>query len=84
MKFFKKDNVKADNKDEMNGANDSPVETKDEWIWVEGYKGTDKNMCCRDYQYEIGKQFDMSDDEEIKECSSGFHYKEQVHLNDYE
>lgn len=46
---------------------------KEEWIWVEGYKGTDANMCCRDFQYEIGKQYDMPDDAEIKECESGFH-----------
>ena len=67
MKFFKKDNVKPD------GETTSNIETNDEWIWVEGYKGTDKNMCCRDQQYEIGKQFDMPDNTEIKECSSGFH-----------
>ena len=57
MRFFKKE-------DDLIDA---------EWIWVEGYKGTDKNMCCREHQYEIGKQFDMPDDAEIKECSSGFH-----------
>lgn len=67
MSFFKKDNVKPE------GETTSNIETNDEWIWVEGYKGTDKNMCCRDCQYEIGKQFDMLDNTEIKECSSGFH-----------
>lgn len=67
MKFFKKDSVKPE------GETASNIETNDEWIWVEGYKGTDKNMCCRDQQYEIGKRFDMLDNTEIKECSSGFH-----------
>lgn len=67
MNFFKKNNVKA--KEEIA----SNIETNDEWIWVEGYKGTDKNMRCKEYQYEIGKQFDMPDNTEIKECSSGFH-----------
>ena len=71
MKFFKKDSTKADNKPKEEST--SNIETNDEWIWVEGYKGTDKNMCCREHQYEIGKQFDMPDDTEIKECSSGFH-----------
>ena len=48
-------------------------EPEEEWIWVEGYKGTDKNMCCRDYQYELGKQYDMPKDVEIKACENGFH-----------
>lgn len=52
-----------------------PVATKEveEWIWVEGYKATDKDMRCREYQYELGKQFDMPEGAEIKECESGFH-----------
>lgn len=49
-------------------------ESKDEeWIWVEGYKGTNKDMRCRDYQFEIGKQFNMDEDAEIKVCERGFH-----------
>ena len=47
-------------------------EPKEEWIWVEGYKGTDKNMKCRDFQYELDVQYDMSE-EKVKECESGFH-----------
>lgn len=46
---------------------------EEEWVWVEGYKGTDKNMCCRDYQYELGKKYDMPEDEKIIMCESGFH-----------
>lgn len=46
----------------------------EEWIWVEGYKGTDKDMKCRDFQYELNKQFDMPEDAEIKTCSNGFHF----------
>lgn len=45
----------------------------EEWIWITGYKGTDKDMKCRDYQFELGKQFDMPEGEEIILCSSGFH-----------
>ena len=44
-----------------------------EWVWVTGYKGTDKNMQCRGYQFELGRQFDMPDGAEIKICQSGFH-----------
>ena len=46
---------------------------KEQWIWVTGYKGTEKNMMCRDYQYEMGKLHVMPDDEEIIDCRSGFH-----------
>lgn len=46
----------------------------DEWIWVEGYKGTDKDMQCRGYQFELNKQFDMPEGADIKDCESGFHF----------
>lgn len=38
----------------------------EEWVWVDGFKGTDKDMKCRDYQYELNKCFDISDDKDIK------------------
>ena len=50
-----------------------PIKPAEEWIWVEGYKATEKDMTCRDYQYELGIQHDMPDDVNIKECESGFH-----------
>lgn len=51
---------------------DPPVE---EWIWVTGYKGMDKNMrCYNDFQYELGQRYDMPEDAKIEECSSGFHF----------
>lgn len=45
-----------------------------EWIWVDGYKGTDKNMVCRDYQFAIGEMFEMPKDAKIETCESGFHF----------
>lgn len=51
----------------------------DEMVWVEGYKGTDSNMCCRGYQYEIGKIHSMPDGEEISVCNSGFHLCLSLH-----
>lgn len=45
----------------------------DEWIWVEGFKGTNKDMTCRAFQFEYGKVFEMPADTSIVECESGFH-----------
>ena len=47
---------------------------KDEYVWVKGFKGTDKDMRCQDYQYELGKQFDLDEDVEPVVCSKGFHF----------
>ena len=68
--FFKKAVKEAEKAIEASAPKPEPQE---EWIWVEGYKGTDKDMKCRDYQYKLGVQYDMPEDEEIKECESGFH-----------
>ena len=47
---------------------------EENWIWVTGYKGTDKDMKCKnDYQFEIGKVFEMPEDADIHTCYSGFH-----------
>lgn len=45
----------------------------DDWIWVEGYKATDKNMVCRDKQYRFGTVFEMPENEKVIDCQSGFH-----------
>lgn len=46
---------------------------EEEWIWVDGYKGTQADMTCNGYQYIMNQQHNMADDEEIVECRSGFH-----------
>lgn len=46
---------------------------KEEWVWVEGYKGTNSNMQCRDYQFEMYKTHMMPEDVKIKDCEAGFH-----------
>lgn len=47
---------------------------EEKWVWVTGYKGMDKDMkCMNDFQYEVGKTYDMPEGEEILVCHSGFH-----------
>ena len=38
---------------------------------IKSYKGFDKDMQCRDFQYEVRKEYNM--DGEIKCCNRGFH-----------
>lgn len=50
-----------------------PELEKEEWIWVKGFKGTEKDMSCKGYQYELGTKFDLVGiDPDI--CHSGFHF----------
>ena len=51
---------------------------EEEWIWVTGYKATNKDMQCRDYQYELGKQHDMPENEPVTMCYSGFHFCDKL------
>ena len=50
----------------------------EEWVWVTGYKGTDRDMKCRDYQYEMNKRHDMPEGSEIDICRSGFHFCDKI------
>ena len=38
---------------------------------IKSYKAFDKNMRCRDFQYEVGREYEMDGD--IKCCNRGFH-----------
>lgn len=75
MSIFKKAIKTAKDIDDAISTHTTPSEPpkEEKWIWVEGYKGTERDMSCRGYQYEIGPQYDIADGEEVTECSNGFH-----------
>ena len=66
--------VKAQEAEQRRLEAEAEEKANAEWIWVEGYKGTNKDMTCRDYQFEINKQFDMPEGADIEDCKSGFHF----------
>ena len=39
---------------------------------MKGFKGFDKNLCCRGFQYEVGKTYEMEEEPII--CKRGFHF----------
>lgn len=48
-------------------------ESEEEYVWVEGYKGTNENMQgYNDFQFEIGKSYTC--DGEPIQCKNGFHF----------
>lgn len=51
---------------------------EEEYIWVKGFKGTEKDMSCKGYQYELGKQFDLDEDLEPSVCHNGFHFCKEL------
>lgn len=64
-------NEDTEKKPEDTKPYDKPAE---KWIWVEGYKGTNKDLQGHgNYQFEVGKRYDMPTDAKIVDCYSGFH-----------
>lgn len=57
---------------------EEPVKPVEEWIWVTGYKATEADMKCRDYQYVMKIRHDMPEDAEIEECQQGFHFCKEL------
>jgi hypothetical protein len=82
--FFKKKEDTTHNEYEINTNENNTLEgneektdkTEEEWIWVEGYKGTDKDMKCRDMQYELNKTYEHEG--KIELCESGFHFCKEL------
>ena len=56
--------------------NDRNMENENEKTTVIGYKGFDKDWKCRDFQYEVGKEYET---EEATLCKKGFHFCENPH-----
>lgn len=75
MGFFKKTEDKKYKPVSLDSikAPESKEETiEEEWVWIEGYKATDKDMKCKGYQFELGKMF--IHEGELIGCKSGFHF----------
>lgn len=41
---------------------------------IEGYKIFNKDLTCRDFQFEIGKRNKLDNDNELEECKNWFHF----------
>jgi hypothetical protein len=53
-------------------------ESKNEVIWIHGFKAMDKNMRCKDVQYEIGKTYTLPLNEGVKVTYSGYHFSKKL------
>ena len=45
---------------------------------MKGYKITNANMICRNYQYELNKKFILNNDKPLQLCDNGFHFCEEM------
>lgn len=48
---------------------------------MKGFKGFDKNLCCRGFQYEVGKTYEMKEEPIL--CERGFHFCETLEQAEY-
>lgn len=69
---FKKKKTSSFNEEAQTKEVEKQEDTKTEWVWVEGYKGTNNDMTCQGFQYELGKTYIMPENE-VQMCHSGYH-----------
>lgn len=75
--FHKKDVDKAQEESTNINMNISEETEPENWVWVDGYKCTDKNMRgYNNFQYELNKQFNC--DGKIKVGCNGFHFCKNI------
>ena len=43
---------------------------------IRGYKGTDEDMCCHDFQFKTGENV-LKNNKDLKLCENGFHFCQQ-------
>lgn len=48
------------------------VINQEEWVWIEGYKGTKTDMTCKGFQFDFNKEYIVDGIVEI--CGNGFHF----------
>lgn len=66
-------NIEATTQDEEKQEIKEVKKEEPEYIWVEGYKGTSKDMQGHNnFQYELGKEYTCEGDPQI--CENGFHF----------
>lgn len=46
---------------------------KEEETKIIAYKGFDKDLKCRGFQYEVGKEYELPEGVEPELCKQGFH-----------
>lgn len=70
---FNSDKQQQEIRTDSKGVVQLESQDEDEWIWVEGFKGTESDMRCRDFQYKVGKHYYTNEDN-VEMCQSGFHF----------
>ena len=76
MAFFTKVKEVPIETDKVAATSDKPSivaikEPEHEWVTIKGFKATDKDMKCRDYQYQFGSN---KYEGELNICKSGLHF----------